>query len=118
MSAYAYQRGVPLLPAPLPRRVEAGKDRELMDLQHIVSAAMTPDLQLRLRFADGFEGVADLAPLVAKGGVYVAIADNPTGFTIAPHGRALAWHDADGDEVDLCADALRLMADRKTAAAA
>lgn len=78
-----------------------------MELAHIVSAEMLSGLRLALRFADGTEGVAELAPLAAKGGALAALTATPDAFTITQGGRAIAWQDADGDEVDLCADALR-----------
>lgn len=89
----------------------------MMDLQRIAKAEVVPDLRLRLTFADGYQGTADLAPLVARGGAFTVIAADPSGFTVTPDGRAVAWRDADGDDVDLCADALRLMAEEQRAAA-
>ena len=80
-----------------------------MELARIVSAEMLPGLRLSVRFADGAEGVADLAPLVAQGSALAAIAAAPAAFAITQGGRAIAWRDADGEEVDLCADALRRM---------
>jgi putative hemolysin len=88
-----------------------------MELARIVSAEMLPGLRLTLRFADGGEGVAELAPLVTTGPALAAIAANPAGFTIAQGGRAIAWQDADGEEVDLCADALRRLIGTARAAA-
>jgi len=89
----------------------------MMDMQRIATAAMLPGLRLRLTFADGFQGIADMATLAASGGALAVVAVDPFGFTITQNGRAVAWLDADGDEVDLCADALRLMAEEQRAAA-
>ncbi|MCC7281439.1 MAG: hypothetical protein IT556_03580 [Acetobacteraceae bacterium] len=88
-----------------------------MELARIVSAEMLPGLRLALRFADAAEGVAELAPLVAQGPALAAIAAAPSAFTVTQGGRAIAWQDADGDEVDLCADALRRMIGAARAAA-
>lgn len=87
-------------------------------MQRIVAAEMEPGFRLRLRFADGLEGVADFAPLVARGGVYAAIAAAPEAVRIGPHGRSVAWPDAEGESVDFCADALRLEIEGRSAAAA
>jgi hypothetical protein len=46
------------------------------------------------------------------------LATDPDGFAVSEHGRALVWIDADGDEVDLSADTLRLMAEEQRQAAA
>lgn len=77
--------------------------------QRIATAEMLPGLGLRLTFADGFQGIADLTSLAAQGGVPAVVAADPSGFVITRHGRTVAWLDAEGDEVDFCADALRLI---------
>lgn len=80
-----------------------------MELQHIEAAEWMGALRFRLRFADGAVGIVDLAPeLGGDPGVLVVIRDRPESFAIAPHGRALVWRDDAGEDVDLCADALRL----------
>ena len=87
-------------------------------MQRIVTAEMQPGFRLRLRFADGLEGVADFAPLVARGGVYAAIAGAPDAGRIGPNGRSVEWPDAAGESVDFCADALRLEIEGRSAEAA
>ena len=94
--------------AALPSGAASREDR--MILQRILAAEALPGPRLRLRFADGFHGIVPLAALLRQGGVFTAIAAHPDRFAIAPSGRALVWTDADGEEIDLCADALRRMA--------
>lgn len=89
-----------------------------MKLHRITAAEMLPGLRLRLAFDDGFHGIAPLAETVAIGGALTAVRDNPKAFAVGQGGRALVWADADGEEVDLCADALRLLAERSAAQAA
>jgi hypothetical protein len=89
-----------------------------MTMHRIVAAEMESGFRLRLRFADGVEGIADFAPLVARGGVYAAIAAAPEAVRIGPHGRSVGWSDATGETVDFCADALRLEIEGRSAAAA
>ena len=89
-----------------------------MELHRIVSAEMLPGLRLRLRFEDGFQGIASLAEVVQAGAVLTAIFDKPAEFAIVENGRAIAWKRADGDDVDLCADALRYLAERAVVKAA
>ena len=90
----------------------------MMDMQRIVTAETLAGLRMRLVFADGFQGIVDLSALTARGGVLAADpAGFPAGFSVSDHGRVLAWRDADGDEVDLCADALRQMAEEQRQAA-
>jgi hypothetical protein len=90
----------------------------MMELHRIVAAEMLSGLRLRLRFEDGFQGIASLAETVRAGGVLTAISDNPTGFSVIENGRAIAWRYVDGDDVDLCADALRRLAEHAAARAA
>jgi hypothetical protein len=101
----------------MPPGRKAGEDR-LVELHRIVAAEMLPGLRLRLEFEDGFRGIASLAGLVQAGGVLTAISDKPTEFTVANNGRTVAWKHADGEDVDLCADALRRLAEDAVARAA
>jgi hypothetical protein len=86
-----------------------------MEMHTIKAADALPGQRLRLTFADGFQGIVDLPEIAACGGVLSVLATDPGGFAMAEHGRALVWGDADGDEVDLCADALRSNSARPSA---
>jgi hypothetical protein len=79
-----------------------------MMLRTIQSAQPLPESRIRLVWGDGSESVVDLAPVLAKGGVFAFLRD-PAAFNavaVGARGRTLVWHDPEGDEVDLCADAL------------
>ena len=79
-----------------------------MMLRTIQSAEPLAESRIRLVWGDGAEAVVDLAPVLAKGGVF-ALLREPAAFkavAVGPRGRTLVWHDAEGDEIDLCADAL------------
>ena len=90
-----------------------------MELQHIEAAEWIGALRFRLRFADGAEGIVDLAPELGDDpGVLAVIRDRPEGFAIAPHGRALVWRDDAGEDVDMDADTLRLLCKPRRRAAA
>jgi hypothetical protein len=68
---------------------------------------------VEITYADGETIVADFRPLLAKGGVMAALRD-PAVFgsaRIGARGRSVVW----GDEVDFCADALRLKFGRRVA---
>jgi hypothetical protein len=73
-------------------------------MHRIISA--TPDAAFRvtLVFDDGVEGSIDFGPMIAKGGVFSALAEADTfrKVSIGDGSRSLEWP---GD-VDLCADAL------------
>ncbi|WP_158925495.1 DUF2442 domain-containing protein [Acidisphaera sp. S103] len=89
----------------------------MMDMHTIKAAAILPGHRLKLTFEDGFQGVVDLAAIAARGGVLSVLGTDPDGFAVAERGRALVWIDEDGDEVDMCADALRQMAEEQRQAA-
>jgi len=73
------------------------------------------DGRLYLRFDEDewpeFHDMVDLSAMLAQGGVFAPLRD-PAVFArvqIGPRGRTLIWR-IDDDVVDLCADALWLMA--------
>lgn len=92
----------------------------MIKLHTITSAKRIVDgkFELGIHFDDGF-ALVDLSPLLAQGGVFEPLRD-PESFAaveVGPRGRTLLWHVGE-DVVDLCADALWLMAhpDRSVAA--
>jgi hypothetical protein len=76
------------------------------------------DWRLYLRFDDDdrpeFHDVVDLSSMVAQGGVFEPLRDPKIFLSveIGPRGRTLVWRVGKGEDdvVDLCADALWLMA--------
>jgi hypothetical protein len=65
---------------------------------------------LGIHFDDGF-AVVDLSAMLAQGGVFTPLRD-PARFAaveVGPRGRSIFWQVGE-DVVDLCADALWLMA--------
>ncbi|HWG06553.1 MAG TPA: DUF2442 domain-containing protein [Beijerinckiaceae bacterium] len=87
-------------------------------LPHIVLAEPVIHGVLKLAFDDGFEGVVDLRPLIAKGKVFAWL-QAPAHFAdlrIDEHGHSLSWTDATGYVIDLSADSLRRDAERQAEA--
>ena len=84
-------------------------------LPHIVLAEPVIHGVLKVAFDDGFEGVVDLRPLIAKGKVFAWL-ETPAHFLalqIDEHGHSLSWTDATGYVIDLSADSLRRDAKRQ-----
>jgi hypothetical protein len=84
-------------------------------LPHIVLAEPVIHGVLKLAFDDGFEGVVDLRPLIAKGKVFAWL-ETPAHFAalkIDEFGHSISWTDATGYEIDLSADSLRRDAERQ-----
>ena len=79
-----------------------------MMLRTIRIAEPLPESRIRLVWGDGSESVSDLAPVLAKGGVFAFLREPAAFNTVAvgARGRTLVWRDPEGDEIDLCADAL------------
>lgn len=90
----------------------------MIKLQSIDAAEWTGGLSFRLRFADGWAGVADLAaePPPASHAARV-IAATASSMRVVARGRALVWTDADGEEVDIDAETLRGLRAAERAAA-
>ena len=87
-----------------------------MKLRTIQSAKPLPASRVKLVWDGGTESVVDLGPVLAKGGVFAFLTD-PAAFNAAavgPRGRTLVWQDPEGDETDLCADALWPLAHQGT----
>jgi len=70
---------------------------------------------LKVVFDDGYEGVVDLRPLIAKGGVFSWLAE-PSHFAeveVDEFGHSICWRDPTGYEIDLSADGLRRDCERQ-----
>ena len=60
------------------------------------------------------KSVVDLTQVLAEGGVFAFLSE-PAAFiavAVGAGGRSLVWRDPQGDEIDLCADALWRLAHR------
>lgn len=70
---------------------------------------------LKLVFLDGYEGVADLRPLIAKGKVFSWLQrpENFANVRLDEYGHSISWVDDAGYEIDLSADSLRRDAERQ-----
>ncbi len=70
---------------------------------------------LKLIFLDGYEGVVDLRPLIARGKIFTWL-QNPDNFAsvqVDEYGHSIGWVDANGYEIDLGADSLRRDCERQ-----
>ncbi len=70
---------------------------------------------LKIVFLDGYEGIVDLRPLLAKGLIFTWL-QNPENFAkfeVEEYGHAISWIDDKGYEIDLGADSLRRDCERQ-----
>jgi hypothetical protein len=71
---------------------------------------------VKIVWKDGFAGVVDLRPLLAKGEMFEFLRTNPTRFDdlkLEEHGYKIFWLDDQGDEIDFGTDSLRQRAERQ-----
>lgn len=70
---------------------------------------------LKLVFVDGYEGVVDLRPLLAKGKIFTWL-QSPENFAavrVDEFGHSVSWVTDEGYEIDLGADSLRRDCERQ-----
>jgi hypothetical protein len=71
---------------------------------------------VKIVWKDGFAGVVDLRPLLAKGDMFEFLRGSPARFDdvkLEEHGHKIFWLDDQGDEIDFGADSLRQRAERQ-----
>ena len=81
--------------------------------QRIVSVEISDPPAVILTFADGYKATFDLQRLLDEGKVFLPLRD-PEFFRTAHPGSggvSLEWITSEGEEIDLCADALRMEAE-------
>ena len=84
-------------------------------LPRVASAEPVIHGVLKLVFLDGYEGVIDLRPLLAKGRVFAWLqeAENFRAVSVDAYGHAISWTDDSGYQIDLGADSLRRDCERQ-----
>jgi hypothetical protein len=65
---------------------------------------------LKIAWNDGYEGVVDLRPTIARGRIFTYLQD-PKNFAkirVGEYGHSIEWINRKGEEIDFGADTLRL----------
>jgi hypothetical protein len=71
---------------------------------------------VKIVWKDGFAGIVDLQPLLARGEMFEFLRANPARFDdlkLEDHGYKIFWLDDQGDEIDFGSDSLRQRAERQ-----
>ena len=71
---------------------------------------------VKIVWQDGFAGIVDLRPLLAKGEMFEFLRASRARFDdlkLEDHGHKIFWLDDQGDEIDFGSDALRQRAERQ-----
>lgn len=87
----------------------------MSEILRIVSAEAVIHGVLKLVFTDGYEGVVDLRPTIARGGFFKWL-ENEANFRavqLEKYGHHVFWTDDRGFEIDLGADGLRRDAEKQ-----
>ncbi len=70
---------------------------------------------LKLVWDDGYEGVIDLRPTIARGKIFSYLR-KPTNFSkvrVTEYGHSIQWVGDKGEEIDFAADTLRIKAENQ-----
>jgi Protein of unknown function (DUF2442) len=85
------------------------------EILRIVAAEPVIHGVLKLVWNDGYEGVVDLRPVIARGQIftYLAAPEHFREVRVGEYGHAIYWVDEDGEEIDFGADSLREKAEKQ-----
>jgi len=98
----------------MPVRSSSRKNR-VKKLPRIVSAAPVIHGVLKIVWNDGYEGVVDLRPTIARGRIFTYL-QNPKNFVqvrVSEYGHSIEWINDKGEEIDFGADTLRSKAENQ-----
>jgi hypothetical protein len=106
---------------PAARRVEQmsvrypSRQNRVKKLPRILSAQPVIHGVLKITFTDGYEGVVDLRPTIARGRIFTYL-QNPKNFAkvrVSEYGHSIEWMNEKGEEIDFGADTLRSKAENQ-----
>ena len=98
----------------MPVRSPSRKNR-VKKLPRIVSATPVIHGVLKIVWNDGYEGVVDLRPTIARGKIftYLQNAKNFAQVRVSEYGHSIEWINDKGEEIDFGADTLRSKAENQ-----
>ena len=84
-------------------------------LPRIVSAEPVIHGVLKIVWNDGYEGIVDMRPTIARGKIFSYL-QKPKNFKklrVSEYGHSVEWTNEDGEEIDFGADTLRRKAENQ-----
>jgi hypothetical protein len=98
----------------MPIRPSSRKNR-VKKLPRIISATPVIHGVLKIVWNDGYEGVVDLRPTIARGQIftYLQSAKNFAQVRVSEYGHSIEWINDKGEEIDFGADTLRSKAENQ-----
>jgi hypothetical protein len=87
----------------------------MTEIARIVAAEPVIQGVLKIEWNDGYVGVVDLRPVIARGKIFSHLqnADNFRKFRIGEYGHAIVWTNDKGEDIDFGADSLRQRAEKQ-----
>jgi hypothetical protein len=93
----------------------ASRQNRVKKLPRIVLAEPVIHGVLKIVWNDGYEGIVDLRPTIARGRIFTHLqnAKNFSKVRVSEFGHSVEWTDQDGDQIDFGADTLRSKAENQ-----
>jgi hypothetical protein len=88
----------------------------MTEIPRIVAAEPVIQGVLKIQWDDGYIGIVDLRPVIARGKIFTHL-QNPKNFEnlqIGEHGHGLVWINDNGEEIDFGSDSLRQRSEKQT----
>ncbi|HEY4406397.1 MAG TPA: hypothetical protein VGN55_17250 [Xanthobacteraceae bacterium] len=85
------------------------------EIPRIVTAEPIIHGVLKIQWDDGYAGIVDLRPVIARGRIftYLQEPENFEKLKIEEYGHGIVWVNEKGEEIDLGADSLRQRAEKQ-----
>ena len=98
----------------LQRRRKPWENR-MTEIPRIVAAQPVIHGVLKIQWDDGYEGIVDLRPVIARGKIftYLQKAENFEKLQIGEYGHGILWINENGEEIDFGSDSLRQRAEKQ-----
>jgi hypothetical protein len=93
----------------------ASRQNRMKKLPRIVLAEPVIHGVLKVVWNDGYEGIVDLRPTIARGRIFTHLqnAKNFSKVQVSEFDHSVEWTDEDGDQIDFGADTLRTKAENQ-----
>jgi len=87
----------------------------MTEIPRIVAAEPVIHGVLKIHWDDGYAGIVDLRPVIARGKIftYLQEPENFEKLKIGEYGHGIVWVNDAGEEIDLGADSLRQRAEKQ-----
>jgi hypothetical protein len=93
----------------------SSRQNRVKKLPRILSAQPVIHGVLKISWNDGYDGVVDLRPTIARGKIFAHL-QNPKNFAkvrVSEYGHSIEWTNEKGEEIDFGADTLRSKAENQ-----